>query len=284
MGISLGNQRLVDPSRRIDIALTREFQETLVQLLIGVLFVLIAASVSPSEIRDVLPESIVLILVMALVLRPLVVLLATWRSSFTWREPGSFAWIAPRGIVAGATASAFGLELQDEGVGGADLVLPIVFVVIFGTVVLYGLTAPLVARRARGRREAPRADARRRWPGTGQGSSRVALQQAGVAVRMWVGPPGRARRPHGQQASKPTAGRMMVDEVEREAELEDVTDALLITQSDDFNALAAAELAAGRSAMGMCLRVAPGSGGAGASPTRRGGRHPREPRADVSRN
>ena len=43
MGAALGNQR------RIDIALTREFQETLVQLLIGVLFILIAASVSPSE-------------------------------------------------------------------------------------------------------------------------------------------------------------------------------------------------------------------------------------------
>ena len=35
---------------------------------------------------------------------------------------------------------------------------------------------------------------------------------------------------------------MMVDAVEREAELEEVTDALLLTQSDDFNALAAAEL------------------------------------------
>ena len=50
MGIGLGNQRLVDPSRRIDVSLTREFQESLVQLLIGVLFVLIAASVSPSEV------------------------------------------------------------------------------------------------------------------------------------------------------------------------------------------------------------------------------------------
>ena len=64
MGISLGNQRWVDAPRRIDISLIREFQETLVQLLIGVLFVLIAASVSPSEVEDVLPEAIALILVM----------------------------------------------------------------------------------------------------------------------------------------------------------------------------------------------------------------------------
>ena len=35
---------------------------------------------------------------------------------------------------------------------------------------------------------------------------------------------------------------MMVDAVSREAELEEVTDAMLLTRSDDFNTLAAAEL------------------------------------------
>ena len=94
MGISLGNQRWVDASRRIDISLTREFQETLVQLLIGVLFVLIAASVSPSDVEaaggdrtrsgDGPPP------------RPVVVVLATWRSSLTWRERGFLARMAPR--------------------------------------------------------------------------------------------------------------------------------------------------------------------------------------------
>ena len=53
--------------------------------------------------------------------------------------------MAPRGIVAAATASAFGLELTQAGVDGADKILPIAFVVIFGTVVLYGLTAAPVA-------------------------------------------------------------------------------------------------------------------------------------------
>ena len=47
--------------------------------------------------------------------------------------------------MAGATASAFGLQLQQEGIAGAGRVLPIVFVVIFATVVVYGLTAPVVA-------------------------------------------------------------------------------------------------------------------------------------------
>jgi NhaP-type Na+/H+ or K+/H+ antiporter len=44
MGIVVGNQRSIDISRSLF-----EFEETLVQLLIGVLFVLVAASVSPTK-------------------------------------------------------------------------------------------------------------------------------------------------------------------------------------------------------------------------------------------
>ena len=110
MGISLGNQRWVDASRRIDISLTREFQETLVQLLIGVLFVLIAASVSPSDVEAVLPEAIALVPgdgppPPAGRRRP--GHLAVFAYLAGARVP---AWMAPRGIVAGATASVFGLE------------------------------------------------------------------------------------------------------------------------------------------------------------------------------
>src|SRR5215470_15839606 len=44
MGVALGNQHLLRAQHRIDVSLAREFHETLVQLLIGVLFVMIAAS------------------------------------------------------------------------------------------------------------------------------------------------------------------------------------------------------------------------------------------------
>jgi NhaP-type Na+/H+ or K+/H+ antiporter len=83
---------------------------------------------------------------MVLVIRPLAVGLATWHSGLSLRERAFIAWMAPRGIVAGATASAFGLELQQAHVPGAEHILPIVFVAIFATVVIYGLTAARVAR------------------------------------------------------------------------------------------------------------------------------------------
>ncbi len=235
LGIAVANQQ------RIDINLTLyEFEEALVQLLIGVLFVLVAASVSPAEVRAVLPEALVVVAVMILLVRPAVVALLTLRSSFSRSERAFAGWMAPRGIVAGATAAAFGPALARQGVAGAEKVLPIVFVAIFGTVVVYGLTAAPVARllgvAGLGRRLVLIV--------SGHSWARelgTALMQSGVAVRMWVGPPEHqsAARLAGLDADR---GRIMVDAISREEELEEVTDALLLTRSDDFNTLGAAEL------------------------------------------
>ncbi len=94
-----------------------------------------------------LAGSLGLVAIMILVIRPVVVGLSTWRSSLDVHERRFVAWMAPRGIVAGSTASAFGLQLASAGAQGADVILPIVFFVIFGTVVVYGLSGPIVARR-----------------------------------------------------------------------------------------------------------------------------------------
>jgi NhaP-type Na+/H+ or K+/H+ antiporter len=235
LGIGMSNQRSISIS--LDLY---EFEETLVQLLIGVLFVLVAASVSPADVRSVLPEALVLVAVMVLLIRPVAVALGTVRSSFTMRERGFVAWMAPRGIVAGATASAFGPELARNGIAGAGKVLPIVFVAIFGTVVVYGLTATPVARVlgvAAPSRTLVLIVSGHSWAR----EIAAALKRSGVDVRMWVGSSDRraAARDAGLEAER---GRIMVDALNREAELEEVTDALLLTRSDDFNTLGAAEL------------------------------------------
>ncbi len=247
MGVFLANQRTIDVTPAV------EFHETLVQLLIGVLFVMIAASVSPSDVNQVLGGSLALLALMVLVIRPAMVAIATWRTNLDRHERAFVAWMAPRGIVAGATASAFGLQLASSGVHGANKVLPIVFVAIFGTVVVYGLTGGVVARRLGltgaegafvlivGGHELAR--------GVG-----AALKEAGVGVRLWAGPTSQpAAHAAGLDADQ---GRMLGDSIARETELEDVTDALLLSQSDDFNALAASELR-GELGHGHVYRIAP---------------------------
>jgi hypothetical protein len=191
-------------------------------------------------VNAVLPGALALVAIMVLVIRPLAVALATWRSGLDLRERAFIAWMAPRGIVAGATASAFGLELEQAHVPGAQHILPIVFVAIFATVVIYGLTAAPVARLL----------------GVAEATGRVvlvvggtpwaraiaaSLKRAGLGVRLWSG---RAVDQEAARAVGLTAerGKMMLDAISRETELEDVTDALLLTGNDDFNALAALAL------------------------------------------
>jgi NhaP-type Na+/H+ or K+/H+ antiporter len=234
MGMVYANQRVIDTSLMLD------FQQTLVQLLVGVLFILIAASVSPDDVVDVLPQALALVAVMVLVIRPAAVALATHRTGLPLRERAFLAWMAPRGIVAGASASAFALQLTQDQVAGAEQILPVVFVVIFGTVALYGLTAAPVARRLGVAGSGGRLAL---VVGGHEWALRVAaaLQEAGIGVRMWTGDAREreAARAAGLEADR---GRMMVDSITREAELDEVTDAFLLTRSDDFNALAAAEL------------------------------------------
>jgi NhaP-type Na+/H+ or K+/H+ antiporter len=225
---------------QLDISGILAFHGTVVELLIAILFVLISASVEPSQVGDLLPEGLALVAVMVLVLRPLVVALGTWGSELTRAERAFTAWLAPRGIVAAATASAFGLQLSQAGVSGAEDILPISFIVIFATVALYGLTAAPVARLL----GLAGAGLRVVLVVGGQAWGRAlaqALLAAGLGVRLWTG------RPEEQAAAREAGlaaghARLGGDLAAREEELEEVTDALLVTDSDDFNALAAHEL------------------------------------------
>jgi NhaP-type Na+/H+ or K+/H+ antiporter len=250
MGIILANQQQLDVSRVL------EFQGMVVKLLIGILFVLISASVRPSTLNSLLGPGIALIAVMVLIIRPLVVVAATRGSPLSRPERIFMGWLAPRGIVAAATASAFGPTLAQAGVDGANKILPIAFIAIFGTVAVYGLTAAPLARRL----HLVGAGALvglivggHRWAR----SMASALRDAGLGVRLWTGQRDEqaAARLEGLDARQ---ARLGADVASREAELEEITDALLVTGSDNFNALAAFEL---RHELGNdhVYRLAPGS-------------------------
>ena len=79
-----------------DIPARRPFFETLVQLIIGVLFVSISATVTPASLRHLVLPSLGLIAVLVLITRPLVALLATARTDMTAGERWFTGWMAPR--------------------------------------------------------------------------------------------------------------------------------------------------------------------------------------------
>ena len=129
-----------------DIPARRPFFETLVQLIIGLLFVSIGATISPDSLEDLLLPTAGLVAVLVFVARPVAALISTLGSGMPAAERTFIAWMDPRGIVAAATASAFSASLVAKGVGGAAKILPVTFLVIVTTVALYGLTAKPVAR------------------------------------------------------------------------------------------------------------------------------------------
>jgi NhaP-type Na+/H+ or K+/H+ antiporter len=234
MGVVLANQRRLDVSRVL------EFQGNVVQLLIGVLFVLISASVTPASVRPLIPGSLGVIAVMVLVIRPLATALGTRGSTLGRPERIFIAWLAPRGIVAAATASSFGPALAKAGVSGANKILPVAFMAIFGTVAIYGLSVVPVARRlgvAGSAAVVVLVVGGHNWAR----SIAAALKAAGVGVRLWTGQAEEqaAARSEGLDAGN---ARLGVEHAAREAELEEVSDTLLLTASDNFNALAAYEL------------------------------------------
>ncbi len=137
MSIALANQKRANVHHILD------FKEQLSILLLGSLFILLAARVQGDAVWGLLlswkPWAFLAILV--LVIRPLAVLASAWRSELSLREAAWLAGLAPRGIVAAAVASLFALRLEDVGHPLAASLVPMVFFVILGSVVLYGFAA-----------------------------------------------------------------------------------------------------------------------------------------------
>ena len=235
MGLAVANLRV------FDVPAKRPFFETLVQLIIGVLFVAISATVTPKSLQGLILPTLGLVAVLVLVTRPLVAFFATIRTELTRGERAFIGWMAPRGIVAAATASTFGAKLAAHHVGGASKILPVTFLVIVATVALYGLTAVPVARRLGVTRPA------RTRPLLVGGDPWVidlarAFRTAGLDVLMWA--PSDGQRTQIKQAGLELApGEQLASAVGQGAEIEGVTAILLLTGEDDYNALAATTLA-----------------------------------------
>lgn len=140
MGIVLTNQRHV-PIKKI-----KDFKENLTVLMIPVLFILLSARLTESDIQLMSYTGIIFLLILIFIGRPLAVFLSTIKSGLSLNEKLFVSWMAPRGIVAAAVSSVFALKLTETGMPMIEYLVPLTFLVIIGTVILYGFTSPYVAR------------------------------------------------------------------------------------------------------------------------------------------
>jgi NhaP-type Na+/H+ or K+/H+ antiporter len=230
MGLAAANMR------GFDIPARRPFFETLVQLIIGLLFISISATVTPASLSHLVLPTVALVAVLVLITRPLVAWAATLRTDLTRGERGFVGWMDPRGIIAAATASTFAPGLSTAGVAGAQKILPVTFLVIVLTVTLYGLSAAPVARRlgvVRPARTRPLLVGGDPWViDLGK-----VLKSAGLDVLMWAG----AETHQGKikdAGLELASGELLAAGVGSGALLDGITMVLLLTSEDDFNALA----------------------------------------------
>jgi len=138
-GIVIGNVRGIEQRE------LREFKEQLTVLLIGMLFVLLAADIRVRDIVALGVPGAATVLALMLFVRPTNILACTGGAGFTWRDKAFMSWVAPRGIIAAAISSLFGSHLSEAGVGGGDQLQALVFLVIAATVFVQGATAEFLA-------------------------------------------------------------------------------------------------------------------------------------------
>jgi len=140
MGVVLANQN------KVNITPIIKFKEDMRTLLISLLFIILVAKLPMEYFRYINLNSVAYIGCLIFIARPVAVIISTHRLGLTWQERVFIAWMAPRGIVAAAVASIFGLYLSEQGFPQAEMLAPITFFVVAGTVAIYSLTAGPLAR------------------------------------------------------------------------------------------------------------------------------------------
>lgn len=141
MGMVMGNIGLPNLKELL------HFKESLSVLLISILFILLSANINIEDLQAIYNWNTLLLFgVVILIVRPIGVFLSTYKSSLKTNEKLFISWVGPRGIVAAGIASLFGLKLVKNGVEGAELITPLVFMIVLGTVLLNATTARFVAK------------------------------------------------------------------------------------------------------------------------------------------
>ena len=141
MGMVLGNINLPNLKELL------YFKESLSVLLISILFILLSANINIEDLLAIYNWKTALLFgIVVFAVRPLGVFLSTVNSTLKINEKLFISWVGPRGIVAAGIASLFGLKLVSTGETGAELITPLVFMIVLGTVLLNATTARLMAK------------------------------------------------------------------------------------------------------------------------------------------
>lgn len=149
MGMTLANMPHTDMDDILD------FKESLSLLMVSGLFIILAARTEFAQIQALGWRPLIILLAMMVIIRPAAVWLSSIGSDLNTREKILISWIGPRGIVAAAVAALFAIRLEQVGFENAELLVPLTFIIIIGTVVIQSATAKSLAKLLKVREPAP---------------------------------------------------------------------------------------------------------------------------------
>jgi len=123
-----------------------QFKGDVSLLVISFVFITLASLLSLDNLLSLGLGGIVVVVVVAVVIRPALVLLCTVGERLTFRERLFISFLGPRGIIPASVATLFALELQPQNPTAATTLVGTVFLVIFATVVFEGGVARHLAQ------------------------------------------------------------------------------------------------------------------------------------------
>ena len=139
-GIILGN---------LDVPYEKEitsFKGDITLLVLSFVFIALAALLRFEDLAALGIGGLVVVVAVALIIRPALVLLSTLGGRFTFGERVFMSFVGPRGIIPASVATLFAVELADRGMDEtATLLVGTVFLVILATVVFEGGLARYIA-------------------------------------------------------------------------------------------------------------------------------------------
>ena len=127
----------------------KAFKAEIVDLLIGMLFLLLVARLELQQFIDFFKMGGGWVLFsVILIIRPLSIAASSFGTDLNLRQKALLSWVAPRGVVAASMASLFALSLsvKENPVGDPALLESFVYSVICATVLIQGLSAGIFAR------------------------------------------------------------------------------------------------------------------------------------------
>ena len=136
----------------------KAFKAEIVDLLIGMLFLLLVARLELQQFIDFFEMGGGWVLFsVILLIRPISIAASSWGTPLNIREKALLSWVAPRGVVAASMASLFALSLssKENPVGDPALLESFVYSVICATVLIQGLSAGIFAKMLGLQRPAP---------------------------------------------------------------------------------------------------------------------------------